>query len=906
QVSVTPSADEVLPGGEVELAIEVRDETGGPVVGPTVLTAYDRAIEYIAGGSNMDDIRAFFWSWRRSHHPNTQHSLARWISEVFVRNQNRMRSLGVFGNLVAPGDALDGDVGALRQKGQRRGMPMSSAAPMAEMAMAADSVAMEASGASFADAGPGGGEQAAAAPVTTRTDFADSAFWDGRIITDANGKATVRVKLPEDLTTWTIRAWAMGPGTRVGETVSEVITAKHVMVRLQAPRFFIEKDEVVLSANVHNEFDQAITAEVSLAVNEVLALQGEALQQVEIPAHGAVRVDWRVSVVKQGEAVIRMQALSERESDAMEKRFPVKRYGAQRVISRTLAMRGDTTTGTMLVTVPAERDPSASDLIVQVSPSLAASLVEALPYLVSYPYGCTEQTLNRFVPTVMVQKLLTDMDIDLATAAGAERLDAGSLDDSGHEDWRQWQHNPVFSTDEVQDMVRHGVERLADMQVSDGGWGWFSGWGEQSYPHTTAVVVRGLRQAKASGAAVPDGLIAQGHAWLAAYLDHEVRLLQNAPSTTKPWKKYADNLDALVFTVLTDGGTVNEAMQAFLLRDRNHLAVYSKAMLALATHQIGALEQSAQYQRNVEQFVVEDPENQTAWLEVGTDWWYWYGSDNEAMAWYLKLLAKVDPKSDRAAAIAKYLLTNRRHASYWDSTRDTALCIEALAEFMRASEETAFTGTIEILLDDQVVKEVAVTPATLFSIDGQYRISGAAITSGDHVITIRRKGEGAVYANAWLEIFDQQDHIPAEGLEVKVTRQVYRLQRDDSTGLNAGAHGQVLEQRRERYTRELLADGATVRSGDLLEVELSIESKNDYEYLLFEDFKPAGVESVDVRSGYYTDGLRAYRELREDRVALFVQRLARGSHSIAYRVRAEIPGNFVALPAQAGAMYAPE
>ena len=91
-----------------------------------------------------------------------------------------------------------------------------------------------------------------------------------------------------------------------------------------------------------------------------------------------------------------------------------------------------------------------------------------------------------------------------------------------------------------------------------------------------------------------------------------------------------------------------------------------------------------------------------------------------------------------------------------------------------------------------------------------------------------------------------------------------------------------------------------------MEVELEIDSKNDYEYLIFEDMKAAGFEPVEVRSGYNGNDLGAYMELRDEKVAFFVRHLARGKHSISYRVRAEIPGQFSALPTRAYAMYAPE
>jgi uncharacterized protein YfaS (alpha-2-macroglobulin family) len=135
---------------------------------------------------------------------------------------------------------------------------------------------------------------------------------------------------------------------------------------------------------------------------------------------------------------------------------------------------------------------------------------------------------------------------------------------------------------------------------------------------------------------------------------------------------------------------------------------------------------------------------------------------------------------------------------------------------------------------------------------------------------------------------------------------VYKLQPVEKQVQVEGTRGQVVEQKVEKYERVLLENLATLKSGDLVEVELEIESKNDYEYILFEDMKAAGFEPVEVRSGYNGNALGAYVEFRDNRVAFFVRQLARGKHSVSYRLRAEIPGQFAALPAKAAAMYAPE
>ena len=134
---------------------------------------------------------------------------------------------------------------------------------------------------------------------------------------------------------------------------------------------------------------------------------------------------------------------------------------------------------------------------------------------------------------------------------------------------------------------------------------------------------------------------------------------------------------------------------------------------------------------------------------------------------------------------------------------------------------------------------------------------------------------------------------------MKVNRKYYKLVKADKSIHAAGSRGQVVDQKVEKYDRQELPNLSTVQSGDLVEIELEIDSKNDYEYLVFEDMKPSGFEPVDLRSGYTGNDLGAYVEFRDNRVVFFARTLARGKHSVSYRMRAEIPGKFSALPTRA-------
>ncbi len=312
--------------------------------------------------------------------------------------------------------------------------------------------------------------------------------------------------------------------------------------------------------------------------------------------------------------------------------------------------------------------------------------------------------------------------------------------------------------------------------------------------------------------------------------------------------------------------------------------------------------------QNISQFLVKDAENQTAYLRLPEDnwWWSWYGSDVDADAYYLKLLARTDPKGEAAAQLAKYLINNRKHASYWNSTRDTAIAVEALADFIRASGEDKPDMTVTIALDGKKAREVHITGENLFSFDNALVLTGDAVSDGPHKVEFSKDGDSPLYFNAYVTNFTLEDPIHQAGLEVKVNRKLYKLTRVDASANIPGDRGQVVEQKVQKYDRHELADLAMLTSGDLVEVELEIDSKNDYEYVLFEDMKASGFEPVEVRSGYNGNDLNAYMELRDERVCFFARALARGKHSVAYRLRAETPGRVSVMPARASALYAPE
>ena len=919
KVDIKPDKNDYRPGEDANYTVTLKDAEGKPKKGTFCFTVYDQSLDYIAGNMAQRPIREFYWSWKRSHYPQLSHNILNRFRLIIIDYQNRMQQLGIFGNVgeeLAKGAARGG---ARQRSLAEEAAPVMDALEKKAEGFASAVVSKKSKALNSLAADKNNAEINETAEVKIRKDFADTAFWDAKVTTNSQGQAKVSFKMPENLTAWKTRCWGVGDGFTVGESENVVTTSKKIIIRLQAPRFFVETDEVTISTNVHNYLDVKQKIKVKLQANPLLKALDGLVQEITIPAGGEQRVDFRMKVMGSGEVNIKAFALAEKESDAVEMKFPAKVHGILKMDSFSGFIAKNKNSSVIDFTIPEKIDPEYTLLEVRYSPSLALSMVSALPYLTNFPYGCTEQTLNRFLPTTITHKILKDMNLNLEDIR--EQLTNLNAQEIGKDLDRlqQWERlknnrkdkNPVFDINLVKKMENKGVKDLLEMQLTDGGWGWFSGYGERSSAHTTAYVVNGLLTAQLNGVEVNQNVINRGINWLKEYQQEQALKIRNFKAEKKdvPKKAHPDNLDAFIFMVLTNvKQKQHQEMAGYLYQDRNKFSIYGKSMIALAFHYYKDNEKVNMLRRNIEQYLVKDDENQTAYLKMdnGSYWWYWYGSEWETHAYYLKLLAKVDPNSETASGLVKYLINNRRNSYYWTSTRDTALCIEAIADYITATKESKPDITVEVLLDGEKIAEETINTENLFTFNNKVLVDQSKITSGKHKLELRRKGSGPVYFNAYMTYFSKQDYIKKAGLEVKVERKLYKLVRVKDANLQAGVNGAVVKANQEAYKRVLIKDLDTLKSGDLIEVELEIDSKNDYEYIVFEDLKAAGFEAVDVRSGYVRNGFHAYREMKNDRVAFFVTSLPRGKHNIKYKLRAEIPGKFSALPAKVYANYAPE
>jgi uncharacterized protein YfaS (alpha-2-macroglobulin family) len=978
-IAVTADREQYQPRAEGTLLVSAKDMNGKPVAAEVALGLIDESVNYIQQ-DYAGDPRQFYFGSKRRHAVEMQSTFDQrsYTRLVEVRKGKLVdsREAGAHEDDEAGGSV---GVGTGSGIGLGRGgvadneVISRTDAPVAEASIGGDYWFANDKAASrplrqlqslaklSPVASPAPGQEPA---VQVRSDFRSTILWIPDVLTDADGNATVKVKYPDSLTTWQATARAATSGNQFGMGTATTRTKQPLSVRLQAPRFFVVGDQVTVSAVINNNTDESMSVSPSLTAAGLtvsgVVVDGRSVPGapglVEVKANSEARVDWLVAVIEAGTAKLQVAARGDKFADAMEKSFTVYDHGIEKFVSRSGKLRSDNVT--VKLDIPRERRPESTTLRVQVAPSMATTMLDALPYLIDYPYGCTEQTMSRFLPAAITAKTLRDLglkpeDVMAKIFGGVEPGSAGATHPNGTHDLK-----------ELERISAQSLERLYNFQHADGGWGW---WKEGDSDHfMTAYVVWGMALARQAGIAVKPEVAERA----AAYLDKELVEEENNYDN-QAWMLHA------LAVYKQPGGSTGSEPSAFqstaftnLWTNRDRLNAYTRALLALSAHNFGYHEQARTLVQNLENGVKVDTKPDTSivqsegpasdqsvmatahWGEDGV-YWRWSEGGVEATSFALRALLAIDPQNKLIEPVTNWLIKNRRGAQ-WSNTRDTAMVVLTLNDYLRTSHELAPQLSYDLLVNGSVVASKRLSGADALGAPSQFEISRQLIRDGVNDITIRRtSGSGPLYFSAQAKFFSLEEPIHAAGNEIFVRRQYFKLVNHPTL-----LKGFVAE-------RVALNDGDTVKSGERVETVITIEAKNNYEYLLFEDLKPAGLEATQLRSGesLYVRELKSgalakagessksnvtgqsgtvggsergsrgaaasaesklallnfqaasdftgrthwvYQELRDRKVAMFIDHLPEGVWQLSYEMRAESPGTFHGLPVLGHAMYVPE
>jgi hypothetical protein len=678
-----------------------------------------------------------------------------------------------------------------------------------------------------------------------RKAFPDTAFWAADVTTDASGRAHAKVDFPDSLTTWRATARGVTPDTKVGSATLKTIVRKNLIVRLVVPRFFVQGDEVVVSLLVHNYLTDTKKARVSLDGTGLDVLEG-GTRDVEVPSRGEVKLDWRVRAQQVHSATLTGKALTDEESDALEMELPVNIPGIPMARARGGAMTAGGTAAFDL-TFPDKVQSGSRTLSVRLSSSIAGSLFSALDYLISFPYGCVEQTMSSFLPNITVAQAVKDLNIktDLDQAA-------------------------------LQEKIHAGLDRLYSFQHPDGGWGWWET--DESQPFMTAYVVAGLVQARDAGTKVTDESINNGVGWLKKDLAEDTRM--------------APDLRAYMLYALTVAGPAKPDLGP-VYDKRSSLSPNGMAILGLALEQAGdarAKDIAAALERSAQQ------DQEQAWWKAERDEMLDFSADvtPEATAWAVKFISHEHPDSPLLPKAALWLMNHRNEGYWWESTKQTAMVIYGLTDYLKHTNELNPNFTATVLVNDKAVLTRKIDQTTGLAAP-DLSLDESKLLPGINHIRIVTSGAGRLYYSARADYHSSDEKLQKAGTtSLNLLRDYFRLSPSRSG---------------EKIVYDLAPLNGPLASGDIVAVRLTVTG-SDWRYLMIEDPIPAGTEFIEHDNAYEFKARPPWwqyvfdrREMHDDRMAIFQTYFPQGQREYFYLLKVVNPGVFQVSPARVGPMY---
>lgn len=754
---------------------------------------------------------------------------------------------------------------------------------------------------------------------SVRQDFSETAFWRPQLLLEKGGVASLTFTVPDSVTSWSVFAHAVTKDFKGGTLSGVTASVKELMVRPYLPRFFREGDRAELKVVVNNASDRTVAGALSFdifdpqdekkSLNTLFGLpksgfdaKFEAKKNASTSISVPVQVPSKISIV-----AVKVKASAKDFSDGEIRQLPILPGRMHLLQSRFVTLRNKAKKVLEFADMNKGDDPSLihDQLAVTIDAQLFYSVLSALPYLVNYPYECTEQIMNRFLSTGIIGSVFRD---NTAIAKMAKKLSTKRK--TQFEKWNGDDPNRKMKLEETPwlltaeggydpgyDLVNaldpviveksrdQALEKLQKAQTSLGAFPWYPG-GPPS-PYMTLLIMYGFSKAAEFKVDVPKDMVIRGWNYLVSYV-HE-----------SPWEDQPIEFLTFLNYVASNypdpswmGNALSEAERIKLLdlcfKHWKKLSPQLKFLLSLTLHR----RKEPKKAELVFESVMDSAKTTD---ELGTYWapedraWLWYNDTIETQAFALRTVTELKPKDKRRDGLVQWLLLNKK-LNHWKSTRATAEVIYSLVHYLKAE------GALGIREDATVVvgpikKKFVFEPDEYTGKNNQIVLSGSEIQPKTmSKIVVEKESKGFAFASATWHFSTEK--LPAEerGDLFHVSRKYFK--REPKGG---------------EFVLKPLTSGTKLSVGDEIEIQLSISAKHAAEYIHLRDPRPAGFEPGVALSQWKWDlGIVRYEEIRDSAHNFFIEWIPAGEYTLKYRLKANVAGDFRVGPAVLQSMYAPE
>lgn len=755
--------------------------------------------------------------------------------------------------------------------------------------------------------------------IEMRSDFSEQAFFLPHLVTDQSGMVSAEFTAPDSVTSWKVLAHAITQDFRGGSVIKETRTIKELMIRTAAPRFLREGDQGEIKVTVNNASERELNGNLEFDIEDIntgksvlplFKLKSEAKRSFQVKKDESITLGFLIEAPKNvGSYAFKVVGKSGNYSDGERRPFPVLPSRMHLAQSRFVTLHQKDKKILEFKDLINSQDASLLNekMVVTIDTQLFYGVLQSLPYLINYPYECTEQVLNSFVSTGILSSLFDKYPSVAQMAKNFSQrktqLEKFSEPDANQRmtleetPWLQEAQGGRAKEDEVlkilspevsKEQRNQALEKLRKMQLPSGGFPWFRGGPADRY--MTLYFLLGMSRALEFKVDVPKEIIVKAwgfvHEWFVA--DLNIMMKENCC-----WE-----ITSLVSFVLSSypddswtGGAFDQALRERLLKHsfsnwKKHSPL-SKAYLAMALQRKNRLQDAKLIWESVMDSAKHDNELGTYWAPEDRAW-LWYNDTIETHAFALRTQMELDQKDKHNEGLVQWLFLNKK-LNHWKSTRATAEVIYSLARYLDQTSQLGVRESIDVKVGNQST-HFDFDPKAYTGKKNQIVILDEKVNSSTGQITVEKSTPGIAFASATWHFSTDKMPKQSKGDFFSVERKYFKRELSGS-----------------KWILKPLTEKETLKVGDQIEVQISLRTKHQAEYVHLRDPRGAGFEPETVNSGYKWDlGINWYEETRDSASNFFFTQLPVGEYTFKYRLRANMAGTFRVGPATVQSIYAPE
>jgi uncharacterized protein YfaS (alpha-2-macroglobulin family) len=835
-LKVAPRETELEPGGETLIDLELKDAGGRPVSGAELaVVVVDEAILALSNYQLADPVSVFYQ----------------------IRGAELSSSYGRASIVLV--DPL-----ALQVAEEAEGMALRS---LATQTLAEDLV-MEAE--EPAAAAPMeekiGGAEAPAQPIQIRTDFNPLATFAPEVRTDSSGRARVEVSLPDNLTRYRVMVVAVDDGNQFGSAEVNLTARLPLMVRPSAPRFLNFGDKFELPVVLQNQTDEEMIVDVVVQAANI-KLPASTGERVTVPANDRVEVRFPAVTDMAGTARFQVAAVSGDFADAAVIELPVYTPAT----TEAFATYGVVDEGSVIQPVSRPRHvfPQFGGLEINTSSTALQALTDAVLYLISYPYECTEQIASRILAVAALR--------DVLTAFSADGLP---------------------TPEEMEAAVVRDIEQLRGLQNFDGG---FPYWrrGQDSIPFNTIHAAHALQKARQMDFAVPEEM------WVSA-LDYLRDIENHYPPYYGKRTRQTLSAYALYVRQLMGDRDVDKARRLLNEDPLEELPLDAIAWIwQVLIDDPGSSDELEAIRRHVNNRAVETAGAANFITSFDEQAYLLLNSNRRTDALFLDAMIADDPGYDLIPKLVNGLLAHRTRGR-WSNTQENVFILLALDRYFNTFEAETPEFVARMWLGDTYIAEHEYVGRTTDRIETNVPMT-YLVESDQEIqdLILNKDGQGRLYYRLGLSYAPTDLDLDALDMGFVVQRSYEAV--DDPEDVTQDENGiwYIKAGARVRVRLQMVADNRRYHVALVDPLPAGLEIVNPS--LAVSGSVPQDPNNEDYRYGWWWWGTwYEHQNMRDERAEAFTTLLWDGVYNYSYVARATTPGVFTVPPAKAEEMYSPE